>query len=236
MKKFLYDSYNKATNIKEVKHQLLLLDEELYGTTLHNLTAFNHTYFIITRNVYDKIGTGYFDDDIFMDTLDTTFGNYYFNALYNFVTKNDCSLAWKILFEKCTENSVFQFIYMALGVNAHVNNDLPQSLNDVMKNGQSDNDYLQINQVIKYSIHEVIHSLDEKNRMLQSTKNIFEPFYGNYLYHLIRSWRQNAWLKYTQLQSTAITKSAIEAEAYDKACYISSIKNVLDIPKIFFIS
>ena len=201
-------------------------------TKLQNLTAFNHTYLIITKNVYSKLDKNYFQNDALMEKIDINFVNYYFRALNNYLDKKNCPPAWKILFDSCVEDNKFQFIYMALGVNAHVNNDLPQTLHDVMQRSRFQYDYLLINEIIKYSLHEVVRSLHEKNRLMNITKNIFEKLYAYYLNNLISTWRKEAWNSYLKLTEDKITVQKIELKAKKKAETIVSFRNILDLPRI----
>ena len=221
-----------AKKIEDVFSILKTLDQKPLHTKLQNLTAFNHTYLIITKNVYAKLGKNYFQKDALMEKIDINFVNYYFHALNSYFNKKNCPPAWKILFDSCVEDNKFQFIYMALGVNAHVNNDLPQTLHDVMRGSRFQYDFLLINEIIKYSLHEVVRSLHEKNRLMNVTKNIFEKLYAYCLNNLISSWRKDAWNSYLKLTEDKITVQKIELKARKKAETIVSIRNIIDLPRI----
>ena len=229
---FEYNSFKLTKKITEVIDQLQIIDNELIDTKLQNLVAFNHTYLIITRNVYEKLEKSYFYNDALMEKIDVNFGNYYFRALDNYLNKNHCPKAWKILFDSCIEDNKFQFIYMALGVNAHVNNDLPQTLADVMQGSRFRHDFLLINDIIKHSLHEVVRSLREKNLLINATKNVFEKLYAYYLNNLISKWRNEAWSSYLKLTEKKINIQTIESQAKKKAEILVGINSLLDIPKI----
>src|SRR3712207_4170746 len=111
MTQFTYTSYHKVKTIEQVITQLEQLDVELTGTDLENLIAFNHTYLIITKNVYAKIGTGFFQRDELMRNIDVCFANYYVDALHNYLTNKPCPPAWQVLFDACKQNNTYQFIY-----------------------------------------------------------------------------------------------------------------------------
>ena len=221
-----------AKKFEDVVAILKTLDHKLQHTKLQNLVAFNHTYLIITRNVYEKIEKSYFYNDTLMEKIDVNFGNYYFRALNNYLNNNNCPPAWKILFESCVGDNKFQFIYMALGVNAHVNNDLPQTLAGVMQGSRFRHDFLLINDIIKHSLHEVVRSLREKNLLINATKNVFEKLYAYYLNNLISKWRKEAWSSYLKLIENKINIQAIESQAKKKAEILVGINSLLDIPKI----
>ncbi len=232
MKRFTYEHYEEATTIETVLEQLKNLDDELALSDMHNLIAFNHTYFIITRNVYQKLGTGYFDDDSHMKSLDTCFGNYYFDALKSYVQDVPCPQAWTTLFESCKKNDAYQFIYMALGVNAHVNNDLPQTLCDVHARLAEKGDFDRINEVISKSIPEVIDSLHERQAVLTFFENALEGVYTWYLNSTIQKWRRNAWQQYIRLEKNEITVSQIEDDTAKNAEILAKITHLQNIPHL----
>lgn len=234
MKEFRYKCYALASNIVDVIEQLTTLDQELKDSSLRNLVAFNHTYLIITTNVYHQFGKQYFVDEPLMNSIDSNFGNLYFQALNNFVHQTRCPPAWLTLFNECKENKLFQFMYMALGVNAHVNNDLPQTLHLIMNGNRMKKDYVLINEVIKKSLHGVISSLQEKDPFMQESKIAFEPIYSHFLNYLIKKWRNNAWEQYQQLQQIETTLVRIESQAQKKALTLSKIKTIYHLPQLIF--
>ena len=228
----IYGPESNCKTIEQAKAAMEALDVQLKGTEMENLIAFNHTYWIITRNVYDKLDTGYFEKDPLMRKIDVNFANYYFSALRSYCLNKPCPPAWKILFDLCKDGSQYQFIYMALGVNAHVNNDLPQTLRDVMQGDEFDADYIKVNTVIKNSLSEVIHALPESRKKYKLAADYLLPSYKNILYLLIKNWRAHSWKIYRQLIHKEITITEIERSAQDYASKLAAIKNVADIPKI----
>lgn len=236
MPTFTYNCYKQAQSIEDVKDQLSALDRELQGTDMHNLIAFNHTYYIITKNVYNKLCSGYFKDDTLMQRIDTYFGNYYFDALNNYIHRNDCAPAWRILFDACRKDRNFQFIYMALGVNAHVNNDLPQTLQEALKGSEQADDYNRINTIISYSLNEVIESLHEKNKIISVSEKMFKNIYKHYLTYIIHKWRKRAWKNYLELQNHTITKEIVELDAKGKANILVEIEQLHDTFRVIKIN
>lgn len=233
IKNFQYKSFKLVKNEQETLRQMYEMEEELEDTDLRNLRAFNKTYLIITKNVLNKLDTGYFKKDSVMRAVDTVFGDYYFQALHGYINNGKCPLAWKILFDACRENSHYQFVYMALGVNAHVNNDLSLALLDVLKGDMFKDDYDRINEVIGISLKEVIVSLKEKSATLNTAQNYFLSIYKLTLASLIRNWRNKAWSNYQMLNIDEISISSIEDEASVIAKKLLTIKQVHDLPKVF---
>ena len=225
---FSYSSYQKVIDsIDGIIAHMINLEKELENTDLHNLRAFNHTYLIITKAVAAKLNTGYFQDDLQMEQLDINFAYYYFNALYNYIHKKSVPPSWKLLFDACKQGNKYQFIYMALGVNAHVNNDLGQSLNDVIKNIKYREDFDKVNQIIHNNTKEVVEWLDEKSSIIDHLKNIFQPLYAFVLDFIIRKWRDYAWKNFLELQGHKITKDQIEQNALGIGIILSKIRKFI---------
>lgn len=232
MQQFNYKCFKKALTIDDVKDQLYNLDNELIGTDLDTLIAFNHTYLIITNTVGKQFSTHFFANDKVMDRIDTCFGNYYFNALNNYIQGNDCPLAWKITFDSCRANTSYGFIYMALGVNAHVNNDLPQTLYDCRDHDNYE-DYEKINDLINDSIPLVIKELHEQSTFLHTCERVGLLSYHFILHTIIRKWRSDAWNSYLKLRENKIDKREIEVSAGKKAKALASIKNWQALLQVF---
>ncbi len=118
-----------------------------------------------------------------------------------------------------------------MGVNAHVNNDLPLSLNATA----SDNfyiDFLKVNQIISKILNEVILSLNEKSFYLKFTQKIFLPIYSFVLILLIKNWRNNAWQDYT-LKNDDLNKKKCNVDSKNIALKLFEIKNLFQIPKLY---
>ena len=156
-KSFVFNSYRQHyDSIVDVIREMEDLDKELLETDMENLIAFNHTYLIITRAVAAQLGKNYFHNDELMQKLDINFAGYYFEALKNYIDGHTTPPAWKILFDVCKKGYLLQSIYMGMGVNAHVNNDLSQSLRDIIEDESYKEDFDKVNTIIKYSTSEVV--------------------------------------------------------------------------------
>lgn len=225
---FSYSLYQKDINsIEGIIAHMINLEKELENTDLHNLRSFNHTYLIITRAVASKLNTGYFKDDLKMEQLDINFAYYYFNALYNYIHKKTVPPSWKLLFDVCKQDNMYQFIYMALGVNAHVNNDLGQSLNDVIRDIEYQEDFAKVNQIIHSNTKEVVEWLREESTIIDLLKNIFQPLYAFLLDFIIRKWRGYAWKNFLELREHKVTKDQVEQNAFRISIILSKIRKFI---------
>lgn len=236
-KKFLFSTYRKnVDSVPAVMDCMQLIQDELVGTNLSNLQAFNQTYYIITKNVYSRIGTGYFQHDEIMSVVDIDFAKYYFDSLYAFVNNKTCPPSWEKLFHFCQKNNSYKIIYMALGVNAHVNNDLGISLANVISDPSIfTEDFLKVNMIIDESLDEVILALKEETKIIKTLQNETRVIYSFFLRKLIRNWRDNAWGNCIMLQKKERTIQEIEIKAgkiADKLCGITSLADIYKLPSL----
>jgi hypothetical protein len=198
------------------------INQEVKGTKMHNLHAFNTTYLIITQAVTKKLGTRYFSDDALMETFDCNFAEYYFTAYEKYQSKVEIAPAWQSHFDQVKSKFGLQIKNMALGVNAHVNNDLPQTLYDTLKDLPAEKvaaykeDFTKINEVIADQLPLVIQSLQE-NKIIGYLQNNTLNTYRWLLKLIIVQWRTNAWRNFEQLQKSTITKAKIEKDAKNQA-------------------
>ena len=200
---------------------MMELQNELRRTDLSNLQIFNKTYYIITKNVYAKIGTGFFSDDASMIMLDINFARYYFDALKMYTDKQTTTPSWEVMFDFCKKDSSLPLIYLTLGVNAHVNNDLGMSLFDVIEKDEFKKDFYKVNPVIYKSIDEILSEV--------RLSNFYKPFMQMLIFH----WRNNAWGNYSGMQTKTKTKKLIEVEAYNIALELAKIYSVKDFYRLY---
>ncbi len=233
MKKFYYQTYSPVfQTVQDVITHMELLQIELEGTDLENIRAFNKTYLIITQNVFKKIGTGFFKHDDIMTVVDINFAQYFFNALKNYTSGKNPPSAWKILFDSSKSNNLYQFIYMALGVNAHVNNDLAFTLHDVVRNDSYQIDFNKVNTIIHQSLKEVIESLNEPSQLITLAEKSLLPLYTIFLDSLIKNWRNRTWINYKNLRDKKMNSDMVENVAENIAEKLVKIKNISDFYKL----
>jgi hypothetical protein len=189
------------------------INNALISTHLFNAIIFNKTYLIITQAVAKEFGSEYFDDDSIMEQFDITFAKYYFNALNNYINNQNCPPSWKILFDSCQNNNLMQWQYMALGVNAHVNNDLALALHEANYGQSYKNDFIKVNDIINKQIPKVVHSFSETNTYINKFKNSLLSIYSPLLRYTIQNWRKNSWLTYTKLLKGQTNIEQIEQDS-----------------------
>ncbi len=222
--KFEYQYYcSKLLSINDVISQMQGIQSELIDTDLDYLIPFNNTYYIITKNVYNKFNSGYFKSDQLMKEFDIVFARYYFDALHEYVTEGVTTPSWQMLFDNKNNTKLSALLKMALGVNSHVNNDLPFSLKEVAYPDNYNEEFRKINPVIYNSLDEVIDSLDEKNKIRRFILLHFKWLYFPLLKFIITLWRNNAWKNFIKLQSNQISPLDIQNHAFHFGKYIKKL-------------
>lgn len=231
MKRFYFAAYNLSVHTPDdVAHQLAMLDRELTGTQFEHIKAFNTTYLIITRAVIQKLGGQFFRDDSFIKTFDIRFVRYYTDALWNYMNGAPVAPAWRALFQAGTAK-LPQFTYMALGVNAHVNNDIPQVLLDIKARPHNRSDFDKVNDVIQSQVTTVITTLPETATVFRLTERTSRSVYTFFMNQLIRRWRSAAWECFEALHKRQTTKAAVEDKAFKQAQRLALLKDPLELLK-----
>ena len=84
------------------------------------------TYLRTTRAVADELASGNFLDPVWVERWDVFFANLYLNALDAWNTNGMPAEPWRVAFAAPTDLPVLR--HVLLGMNAHINYDLPLSL------------------------------------------------------------------------------------------------------------
>jgi len=98
---------------------------------LLHIRAFNTTYKIITKAVNHAGLHDRFEHPDWLEKLDILFAKYYFRALDDYTHHKVVPVSWNTLFSSAVSDNHPLYLYMAMGVNAHVNHDLSLTLYDV---------------------------------------------------------------------------------------------------------
>jgi hypothetical protein len=92
------------------------------------LAYFNRMYLGVTRQVYSRLGEGFFADPAFMTRLDVAFADLYFGAVDATSDPAAVPLAWQPLMEQRANTGIEPIQFALAGMNAHINHDLPLAL------------------------------------------------------------------------------------------------------------
>ncbi|MGF7238217.1 MAG: DUF5995 family protein [Frankia sp.] len=169
-------------------------------STCDHRALFSLAYLRTTQKYQDVAAEpGYFDDPAYVNTEDAVFAAYYFRAYDDWTAGNISALptAWQIAFSAATGKKVSGVGDFLLGMNAHINRDLPfvlASLGLVTPGGASrkpDHDQVNVflNQVINPLLQEAAARFDPSVTDLSTPYGITWTAFMQ----IIEAWRQAAW-------------------------------------------
>lgn len=117
----------RAKTISDVVAIMTALDVEL--PEHDGVRRFNHLYLEVTRSVDRAVTTETFRDRAFLEALDVTFANLYFDAVAaGSLDSARVPAAWRPLFECRRRPRILPIQFALAGMNAHINRDLPRSI------------------------------------------------------------------------------------------------------------
>ena len=187
-----------SEKLRDIQSLILHFDRvkvQLMDNKQMNLIPFHDTYFLITRSVLSKLDTGFFENDENMTSFVLSFAKFYFDALNQYFKGESVSSAWQFMFNQCERNHLPRFVYLLLGVHAHINQDLSLCVRALDFGVAFRNDYLAINQIIKGKLAEAKAQLNEKSNLLKRILQNGLFIYQMPMHQIIVLCRNLAWLK-----------------------------------------
>jgi hypothetical protein len=176
--------------------------------------VFALTYLLTTEAFRATLGTGFFDDESAIINLDRVFANLYFSA-YEGYASGTAPPAWTIAFDKATglQTNAVQDVF--LGMNAHINRDLPVALAAVglvRADGSSRKpDHDAVNEILSDVLD---HIQDELARLYDPMFSLSDaspsPIDEMGSLEVLKSWREGAWRNAERL---ALARSDAERDA-----------------------
>lgn len=205
----------------------------------HN-AVFALTY-LRTTEEYRRVAAqpGFFQDVSYVNTEDAVFAAYYFHAYDSWRAGGGTEVpaAWRIAFDAAAGRRLAGAGNILLGMNAHVNRDLPfvlASLGLVSADGRSrkpDHDKVNVmlNQVVDPLLREAADRFDP------SIDNIATPLGLSYtvLMQLLVTWRETAWRNAERLVNapTAEARARVEREIETAAAVTATtLRTVYSVP------
>lgn len=122
-------------------------------------------YARVTSKIAASIADGHFEDGERMDIFATTFASYYIRAFRREIPRPRC---WQASWAVATDDDLLIVQHLLLGINAHVNHDLPQAVIEVVgRTGDlagARHDFNAINDVLAATSVGVLRDLDRVSR------------------------------------------------------------------------
>ncbi len=176
---FDVDPGDRPTEYSELTLRHLHGRLQLYTRAGDHRAVFLHAYSIVTRNMLNALerqASG--EEQIFLDTdwvcsLLNRFADLYLDALDDFENSGRCSLPWERAHTLALSGKTTVVEDLLLGINAHINFDLPQALYQTMLAfGDEKNalglwrrkfDHDKINTVLRKSIEEIACAISKQH-------------------------------------------------------------------------
>ncbi|MFZ5824498.1 MAG: DUF5995 family protein [Bacillota bacterium] len=99
--------------------------------------AFLRVYAHMSRRVLLRMESDdFFLDPVWIERVALRFADLYFEAYHAYERGQRCPPAWRLAFETAARRRAFLLEDVVLGVNAHINNDLPQVLAAILREEQ----------------------------------------------------------------------------------------------------
>lgn len=89
---------------------------------------FHSTYLRTTKAVRDEFARGGFADRDWVERWDIAFAGLYLDAFEGFASTGRAAAPWQVAFTRAADESLPPLRHVLLGMNAHINYDLPQAL------------------------------------------------------------------------------------------------------------
>jgi hypothetical protein len=114
---------------------LIRMEKQLsrFDRNRDNRAAFLRVYAHMTRRVLRRMTAGgFFLDPAWIERVALRFADYYFGALSAYDDGGRTPPAWQLAFDCALRKRTYLLQDIVLGVNAHINNDLPQVLAEIL--------------------------------------------------------------------------------------------------------
>jgi hypothetical protein len=194
--------------IREMTRRL----DPLASSCDHN-AIFSLTYLRVTQEYRRTIDEPFFDDTSLVNYEDTVFAHYYFAAYDAWAAGriDEVPPAWRIAFDGASRHAVSALGDLFLGINAHVQRDLPlvlYSIGLVAPDGTSRKpDHDRVDEILNRVTDPVIAEIARRFDPTIEYTNLPTMFDDATVFQIIAGWREKAW-RNAELLAAAPTPAA----------------------------
>jgi hypothetical protein len=180
----------------------------------HN-AIFSLTYLRVTEEYRRTIDGPFFDDTPFVNYEDTLFAHYYFAAYDAWAAGRIAEVppAWRVAFNAAKARSVQGMGDLLLGINAHVQRDLPivlYSIGLTRPDGTSRKpDHDRVNVILNRVMDDIVAELARRYDPTIDDADLPTTLDAATLFQLLAGWREKAW-RNAELIAAAPTPAARE--------------------------
>ena len=189
---------------------------------------FSLTYLRVTEEYRRTIESPtFFDDTSFVNHEDVVFAGYYFAAYdaWKAGRIGDVPPAWRVAFDASRDRAVSSYGNLLLGINAHVQRDLPfvvYSRGMVGPDGSSRKpDHDRVNQILNRVTDDLIVEIARRFDPTIDDTNLPTTLDDFALFQTVAGWRESAW-RHAELLAAAPTPQARELVGQEIEDYAAS--------------
>ena len=162
--------------------------------------VFATTYLILTKELKQalKRDPRFFEQPKFFFREDALFANFYFDAFRAYKRDKPAPDAWEVAFDTAATGDANGAQDMLLGINAHVQNDLPfviAALGARNRAGESRKpDHDKVNRILTKGYEPIVRAVrDRYDPILSLTNASWHPIDDVAGLQVVKSWREGAW-------------------------------------------
>jgi hypothetical protein len=162
--------------------------------------VFATTYLELTRQLRDTLRTRprFFNDSKYLYVEDALFANVYVNTLNAYAAGRPVPPAWQIAFDTARSSDVNAAQDMLLGINAHVQNDMPfvlAALGLRKRDGSTRKpDHDKMNEILDAAYERVVRQIEDRFDPIVATTNARWTFADDYAgLEMVKEWREQVW-------------------------------------------
>ncbi len=164
--------------------------------------VFATTYLTLTKQLYQDVKTGFVDENYidpdYLYTEDALFANVYFRTARAYRNGEEVAKAWQIAFDTAARDDTGAVQDMLLGINAHVQNDMPfvlAALGLRTPEGESRKpDHDEANGTLNRAYEEVVRQVRRRfDPLIDLSNPTLVPLDDLAGLELVRAWRENVW-------------------------------------------
>jgi hypothetical protein len=185
-----------------IRTQIRRLREARDTWGCNHRAVFATTYLMLTKQIFEDVKTGFVEENFldpdYLYTEDALFASVYFRTAKAYDRGDEIAKAWQIAFDTAKRNDTGAVQDMLLGINAHVQNDMPFVLAHLglrEPDGTSrkpDHDVANgaLNRGYEDVVEEVRLRFDEAIGLTNPAALPVDDLLG---LELVRTWRENVW-------------------------------------------
>jgi hypothetical protein len=187
-----------AINCIDVELRRLRYQQKRFGCDHRGVFA--TTYLELTGQLRDTLRARplFFNDSKYLYVEDALFANVYTNTLNRYARGQSIPPAWQIAFDAAKSADVNAAQDMLLGINAHVQNDMPfvlAALGLRKRDGSTRKpDHDKMNEILDAAYERVVRQIEDRFDPIVATTNARWTFADDYAgLEMVKEWREQVW-------------------------------------------